>query len=51
MRSLRLLHVTPYWADAWAYGGIPRVVGAFTRELSARGHRVTVCATDCTVGD
>lgn len=46
MRSLRLLHVTPYWADAWAYGGIPRVVGAFTRELSARGHAVTVCATD-----
>ena len=46
MRSLRLLHVTPYWADAWAYGGIPRVVGAFTRELFARGHQVTVCATD-----
>ena len=23
--TLRILHVTPYAADAWAYGGIPRV--------------------------
>ena len=46
MRSLRILHVTPYWAEAWAYGGIPRVVGALTCELAREGHAVTVCATD-----
>ena len=43
---MRILHVTPYWADAWAYGGIPRVVGAFAKHLAAAGHHVTVCATD-----
>jgi glycosyltransferase involved in cell wall biosynthesis len=43
---MRILHVTPYSPDAWAYGGIPRVVDALTRGLSRRGHRVTVCATD-----
>ncbi len=46
MRPLSILHVTPYWAEAWAYGGIPRVVGALTRELARAGHAVTVCATD-----
>lgn len=44
--TLRVLHVTPYSARAWAYGGIPRVVAAQTRELSARGLRVTVATTD-----
>src|SRR6478672_455340 len=43
---LRILHVTPYGEDAWAYGGIPRVVGTLTHGLAARGHHVTVCATD-----
>lgn len=43
---MRILHVTPYWADAWGYGGIPRVVGALVRHLAASGHDVTVCATD-----
>jgi glycosyltransferase involved in cell wall biosynthesis len=43
---LRILHVTPYSETAWAYGGIPRVVGALTRGLARRGHSVTVCATD-----
>jgi glycosyltransferase involved in cell wall biosynthesis len=46
MDPLRILHVTPYWSDAWAYGGIPRVVGAQTRALAGRGHDVVVCATD-----
>src|SRR5262245_25168383 len=49
MRRLCILHVTPYFEDAWAYGGIPRVAGALTRALAARGHQVTVCTTDvCT---
>jgi len=46
MRPLRILHVTPYSADAWAYGGIPRLVGSLTRGLARRGHAVTVCTTD-----
>src|SRR5437867_1263362 len=46
MPSLRILHVTPYFADAWAYGGIPRVVTTLTRGLARRGHAVTVCTTD-----
>jgi len=43
---LRILHVTPYYEQAWAYGGIPRLAAALTRELARRGHRVTVCTTD-----
>ncbi len=46
MEPLRLLHVTPYYHDAWAYGGIPRLASALARGLAARGHRVTVCTTD-----
>jgi glycosyltransferase involved in cell wall biosynthesis len=46
MRPLRILHVTPYFADAWAYGGIPRLVGTLARGLARRGHKVTVCTTD-----
>src|SRR5262245_46224409 len=43
--QLRILHVSPYGEGAWAYGGIPRVVGALSRGLAERGHLVTVCAT------
>lgn len=46
MRRLRILHVTPYFADAWGYGGIPRVASALVRGLARRGHDVTVCTTD-----
>jgi glycosyltransferase involved in cell wall biosynthesis len=46
LKPKRILHVTPYAPLAWAYGGIPRVVGALAREQARRGHRVTVCATD-----
>jgi glycosyltransferase involved in cell wall biosynthesis len=46
MTRLRVLHVTPYFADAWAYGGIPRVAAALTEGLAERGHEVTVCSTD-----
>jgi glycosyltransferase involved in cell wall biosynthesis len=45
-RTLRILHVAPYCAEAWAYGGIPRLVGSLTRGLARRGHRVTLCTTD-----
>ena len=46
MQGLRVLHVTPYAGDAWAYGGIPRVSDALARGLAARGHHVTLCTTD-----
>jgi glycosyltransferase involved in cell wall biosynthesis len=46
MHGLRVLHVTPYSPAAWGYGGIPRLTGALARGLAARGHAVTVCATD-----
>ncbi len=44
--ALRILHVAPYGPEAWAYGGIPRVVGAMADGLQARGHAVAVCTTD-----
>src|SRR5262245_22507796 len=44
--SLRILHVTPYFQEAWAYGGIPRLATTLTTALARRGHRVTVCTTD-----
>lgn len=46
MRALRILHVVPYYEEAWAYGGIPRLATAMTRGLARRGHDVTVCTTD-----
>ena len=44
--TLRILHVTPYFRDAWGYGGIPRIASTLVRELAHRGHEVTVCTTD-----
>jgi glycosyltransferase involved in cell wall biosynthesis len=46
MRPLRILHVTPYFTDAWAYGGIPRLATSLANGLARRGHQVTVCTTD-----
>jgi glycosyltransferase involved in cell wall biosynthesis len=44
--TLRILHVVPYYEQAWAYGGIPRLATTMTRALARRGHQVTVCTTD-----
>ena len=46
MAALRILHVAPYFEQAWAYGGIPRVVSAQAHALAAAGHQVTVATTD-----
>ena len=46
MTALRILHVVPYYEQAWAYGGIPRLATTMTRALVRRGHQVTVCTTD-----
>jgi len=43
---VKVLHVTPYFAPAWAYGGPPRSVYELCRELARRGHEVTVLTTD-----
>jgi glycosyltransferase involved in cell wall biosynthesis len=49
--SLRILHVTPYFSEAWAYGGIPRVAAAQVRALTRLGHHVTVATTDARDAD
>jgi glycosyltransferase involved in cell wall biosynthesis len=46
MSSLRLLHVTPYYSDAWGYGGVPRVAATLTCGLARLGHEITVATTD-----
>jgi len=39
---MKLLHVTPFYEPAWAYGGMVRAVSALCRALAGRGHDVTV---------
>jgi len=46
MTRLCVLHVTPYFEHAWAYGGIPRVVTAQVHALAGRGVCPTVATTD-----
>ncbi|MBI3493619.1 MAG: glycosyltransferase [Acidobacteria bacterium] len=46
MRALRILHVASYSGEAWAYGGIPRLLRTLTEGLARRGHVVSVCTTD-----
>ncbi len=45
-RSLRVLHVSPSFYPAWAYGGVPRCAYELCRELVRVGHDVTVWTTD-----
>ncbi len=42
----RILHVSPSFYPAWAYGGVPRCAYELCRELVALGHEVTVWTTD-----
>ena len=46
MSSLRILHVVPYYEQAWAYGGIPRLATTLTHALARRGHEIAVYTTD-----
>src|SRR5438045_8517552 len=48
---MRILHVTPYYRDAWAYGGIPRIAAALAEAQAAHGHTVTVWTTDAGIRD
>lgn len=43
---MRVLHVTPGFYPAWAYGGIPRCAYELTRALAHAGDAVTVWTTD-----
>ena len=43
---MRLIHVTPYYAPAWAYGGVVRAVTGLARAQVAMGHEVHVLTTD-----
>ena len=43
---LHVLHVTPCYAPAWAYGRVPQAVAALARAQTARGHSVTVLTSD-----
>lgn len=43
---MNLLHLIPYYAPAWTYGGSVRAATDLTRALVAAGHHVTVLTTD-----
>ncbi|MBE0689283.1 MAG: glycosyltransferase [Anaerolineae bacterium] len=43
---MHILHVTPYYAPAYAFGGVVRAVEGLALALVARGHQVTVLTTD-----
>lgn len=43
---MNILHLTPYYAPAYAFGGVPRAVEGMARALVERGHNVTVLTTD-----
>jgi glycosyltransferase involved in cell wall biosynthesis len=43
---MNLLHVIPYYAPAWAYGGAVRAATDLTRALVGEGHHVVVLTTD-----
>ncbi len=43
---MHILHVTPYYAPAYAFGGVVRAVEGMAQASVARGHTVTVLTTD-----
>jgi glycosyltransferase involved in cell wall biosynthesis len=43
---MHILHLTPYYAPAYAFGGVVRAVEGMARALTRRGHTVTVLTTD-----
>lgn len=47
---MRILHVTPYYAPAWVYGGVVSAVSGLATTQAARQHHVTVLTTDTLSG-
>jgi glycosyltransferase involved in cell wall biosynthesis len=43
---MRVLHVVPYYAPAWAWGGVVTAVTGLCRAQARAGHRVSVLTTD-----
>ncbi len=43
---MRILHLTPYFRPAYAFGGVVRSVEGMAKALAKRGHEVTVLTTD-----
>lgn len=43
---MNILHLSPYYAPAYAFGGVVRAVEGMASALAARGHSVTVLTTD-----
>ncbi len=43
---LKLLHITPYYAPAWCYGGLVEAAHHLTRHLAMAGAEVRVLTTD-----
>ncbi len=43
---MKVLHVTPYFHGAWAYGGIPRLSYHLAASQAALGHSVDAVTTD-----
>ena len=43
---MRILHLTPYYAPAYAFGGVVRAVEGMAASLAKRGHDVTILTTD-----
>lgn len=43
---MRILHVTPYYAPAWPWGGVVAAVAGLAGAQARAGHRVTVLTTD-----
>jgi len=44
--AVRVLHVTPCFAPAWVYGGLPESAYQFARHLAGAGATVRVLTTD-----
>jgi glycosyltransferase involved in cell wall biosynthesis len=43
---LEILHLTPYYAPAYAFGGVVRSVEGMALALARRGHHITILTTD-----
>jgi glycosyltransferase involved in cell wall biosynthesis len=43
---MHILHITPYYAPAYSFGGVVSATQGLTRALVKRGHQVTVLTTD-----
>lgn len=44
--AVRILHLTPYYAPAYAFGGVVRSVEGLATALVKRGHEITILTTD-----